>query len=124
MADIERADRLVEGGGAERADQLGQPPLRESLCERNLGEAQMGVHEAEREGEVVVARRLDIGHLIGVPADRDRMVERQAGGRKDGEAFGGRNLARKERGARAGGDGEKDDGDAGEEAGHEGSSPG
>ena len=62
---------------AERADHLGQPPLRQHARHRHLAKPQMRMHEAEREGRVAVALRLDEGNLPLVPADRRASLQRQ-----------------------------------------------
>jgi hypothetical protein len=47
----------------------------------------MRVHEAEREGGVVIRRGLHIRHRVAVPADGDGLVERQTGAWESGEPF-------------------------------------
>ena len=76
------AQRLVEFRDHEGAGEFGDAARDEALGERELAQAQMRVDKAEREGEIVVGLRLDIRHLVAVPADGDGLVERQAGGRE------------------------------------------
>ena len=111
-AQVERADRLVEIRQHDRAGEFGEPAFGDPLGQRDLGKAQMRVDEAEREGEVVVGLRLDVRHLIAVPADGHGLVERQAGGREDREPLGRRYLARKQGGAGAGEQSEQQGGNA------------
>jgi hypothetical protein len=103
--EIEDAERMVDLGG-ERPGDLGEAAAADQAQQGDLRAAQMAVHEAEGEGEIGIARGLDPGDEMRVPADGDRLLQRQAGLRQRGDPLGGAALARQQRGA-AGQDGKR-----------------
>jgi len=59
------------------SDQLGEPTPCNTPHQFELPEAEMRMHDAQRDCEVPISHRFDEGNVVLVPVDHDLLLERQ-----------------------------------------------
>ena len=72
---IQDAHQLIDID-ADPADHFGYTTLREASHELDLAEPKMCVHQPQCDSQIAVAVRLHKWHLMPVPADQHRLIER------------------------------------------------
>ena len=77
----EDAQAVVDVDG-DRTDHFREAPPGDHAHDAHLGKAQMSVHEAQREGGIVVAGRLDERDVMVVPVDGEPAVQARRVGRE------------------------------------------
>jgi ABC-type sulfate transport system permease component len=97
-AEAEDAQRVVDVCGEGPGD-LGQAPLRDQPQQHHLRRAEVPMHQAEGDGQVLIRLGGDPGDHVVVPADLDRSRDRRACHGQRGQAPLHRRLPRCQRGA-------------------------